>query len=159
MRCNFFSPLIFFPACFAFAKAMAVNKHGHDSVDGLPVPITPLRDHHNERWPWHNGDSSQEKPGGWTERTEDAGFFFLKMKDVSWKHNINTTLTLWGNSYMLVGLRNRNVNVAAFLLGARYVTVPLPAGIFYFADGTCEILKDAGWEALSWCGLYMLWMR
>lgn len=47
---------------------MAVNKHGHDSVEVLPVPIKLQRDHHNERWPWHNWDSSQQKPDGWSDR-------------------------------------------------------------------------------------------
>lgn len=65
---QYFFSFIFFPACFAFEKEMAVNKHGHDSVQGLPVPIMLQRDHHNERWPWHNWDSSQGKPGGWSER-------------------------------------------------------------------------------------------
>lgn len=40
--------LLFF-CLFVFEEEMAVNKHGHDSVEVLPVPIKLQRDHHNER--------------------------------------------------------------------------------------------------------------
>lgn len=53
---------------FVLEEDVAVNKHGHDSVEVLPVPIKQQRDHPNERWPWHNWDSSQRKPGGWSDR-------------------------------------------------------------------------------------------
>lgn len=67
---------------------VAVNKHGRDSVEVLPVPIKQQRDHHNERWPWHNWDSSQRKPGGWSD---SEGSEWGRNQ----KHNINTASILW----------------------------------------------------------------
>lgn len=141
--------LIFFSCLFSFEKEMAVNKYGHDTVQGLPVPIKPQRDHHNERWPWHNRDSSQQKPGSQSERQRRE--CFKKMNDVSWKHNINTTLTLRGNSHMLVGLRDLNLNVCDFLLRAGDVTVSLPAGILVL-----QMAKVKSWKILTerrWFGV------
>lgn len=34
---------------FVLEEDTAVNKHGHDSVEVLPVPIKQQRDHPNER--------------------------------------------------------------------------------------------------------------
>lgn len=83
MRCNYFDiflfPFFFFFSC-SFEKEMAVNKYGHDSMEALPVPIKPWRDHHNERWPWHNLDSSQQKPDSWSERERRECWFKKKKK-------------------------------------------------------------------------------
>lgn len=43
-----FPPRVF-SCLFVFEEEMAVNKHGNDSVEVLPVPIKLQRDHHNER--------------------------------------------------------------------------------------------------------------
>lgn len=40
---------LLFPDAFVLEEEGAVNKHGHDSVEVLPVPIKKQRDHHNER--------------------------------------------------------------------------------------------------------------
>lgn len=157
MRCNFFL-LFSLPACFAFAKAMAVNKHGHDSVEGLPVPIMLPRDHHNERWPWHNGDSSQEKPGGWTERTEDAVLKKKKERCVL-KTQHKYYFDFMRKQLHVGGATRPECHCRHLFIKSETCDRLPPCWYFYFADGTCEILKDAGWEALSWCGLYMLWMR
>lgn len=77
---------------------------------------------------------------------------FKKMKDVSWKHNINTTLTLWGNSRMLAGLRDLNLNVYDFLLSARDVTVSVPAGILVLQMANVKswsILAERHWFGVA----------
>lgn len=118
---------------------MAVNKHGHDSVEVLPVPIKQQRDHHNERCPWHNWDSSQRKPGGWSGR---EGSKRGKKKK---KHNINTTSILWGNCQLLVGHKDLNLNVNDYLFRPRmkaYRRLWSSLLVFYFCkQPTCEMIK------------------
>lgn len=106
------SPLLFFfwhVICFYlfiylevlfWKEEMVVKKHSHDSVEVLPVPIKWERDHHDERWPWHNWDPSQREPDGWSDGrggTEKKGTNKQRKPYTGTeKHNINTTsFILW----------------------------------------------------------------
>lgn len=128
-----FLDFFFFPSLFVFVEEMAVNKHGCDSLEALPVPIKLRRDHHNERWPWHNWDSSLQKPdsrgdrvGSEWERERGRG----KMGDQ--KHTIiNTTFCLWGES-QLFGWQDLNLNFDKMCISKTSWTMGtcnVPAGI------------------------------
>lgn len=104
--------LFMYFASFVLEKEVAVNKHDHDSVEVLPVPIKWERDHRNERWPWHNWDSSQRKQGGWSDRkgSEKNKTGGLKTQHKYYFHFMG----VGGGDQLLAEMLDLNLNVTAF---------------------------------------------